>query len=430
MIIKNPFKKTKSSSSPVNSKDWESISPFAVEIINKLQDHNYEAYLVGGCVRDLLANIKPKDFDIATNAEPKEIRKIFKASRIIGKRFQLVHIYKGKQIIEVATFRAGLNKNSTTIENDLIKDDAGKIIRDNIWGNIEDDCNRRDFTINAIYFCPISNTFKDFHDGAQHVKEKKIISIGDPLYRFEEDPVRSLRAIRFATKLNFKIDSKIKEAIYEKGDLLGNISNARLFDEFCKIFLNGMAEKNFAKLCTFGLNKYLIGTNPEKNEFTSNLMIEALRNTDRRISNDQSVTPGFLVAALLWPQLIEISNQKGEINLRKFFRSMDRVLRRQQKITAIPRKFHTYIKDIWVLQLKLQSRIGKQPYKTLKHPRFRAAYDFLLIRERASGHRNTLGDWWTNFQKNDDQIKKSLITKLAEENQESNKKFGFSEELR
>jgi poly(A) polymerase len=136
------------------------------------------------------------------------------------------------------------------------------------------------------------------------------------------------------------------------------------------------------------------------------------------------------VAALLWPQLIEISNQKGEINLRKFFRSMDRVLRRQQKITAIPRKFHTYIKDIWVLQLKLQSRIGKQPYKTLKHPRFRAAYDFLLIRERASGQKNTLGDWWTNFQKNDDQIKKSLITKLAEENQESNKKFGFSEELR
>ena len=146
MIIKNLFKKTKSSSSPISYEDWESINPFAVEIINKLQDHNYEAYLVGGCVRDLLANIKPKDFDIATNAEPKEIRKIFKASRIIGKRFQLVHIYKGKQIIEVATFRAGLNKNSTTIENDLIKDDAGKIIRDNIWGNIEDDCNRRDFT--------------------------------------------------------------------------------------------------------------------------------------------------------------------------------------------------------------------------------------------------------------------------------------------
>jgi poly(A) polymerase len=191
-----------------------------------------------------------------------------------------------------------------------------------------------------------------------------------------------------------------------------------------------MAEKNFNKLFSFGLNKYLIGTNPEKNEFTNNLMIEALKNTDRRIHNNQSVTPGFLVAALLWPQLIEISNQKGEINLRKFFRSMDGVLRRQQKITALPRKFHAYIKDIWVLQLKLQSRIGKQPYKTAKHPRFRAAYDFLLIREKANGRGKSLGDWWTNFQKNDEQIKKSLISRLAEEKEESNKKFGFSEELR
>ena len=216
MILKNLFKKTSSNKHPISSKDWDkNISSFAVEIVKKLQDHNYEAYLVGGCVRDLLANIKPKDFDIATNAEPREIRKIFKASRIIGKRFQLVHIYKGKQIIEVATFRAGFNKDNTTIENDLIKDDAGKIIRDNIWGSIEDDCNRRDFSINAIYFCPINKTFKDFHQGIQHVKEKKIIPIGDPLYRFEEDPVRSLRAIRFSTKLNFKINSKIKEAIYE-----------------------------------------------------------------------------------------------------------------------------------------------------------------------------------------------------------------------
>ena len=213
MIIKNFLKKTQNNKSPISSKDWNKrISRFAVDIIKKLQDHSYEAYLVGGCVRDLLANIEPKDFDIATNAEPKEIRKIFKASRIIGKRFQLVHVYKGRQIIEVATFRAGLNKNNTNIENDLIKDDAGKIIRDNIWGSIEDDCNRRDFTINAIYFCPINKTFKDFHDGIQHVKEKKVISIGDPLYRFEEDPVRSLRAMRFATKLNFKIDGKVKKS--------------------------------------------------------------------------------------------------------------------------------------------------------------------------------------------------------------------------
>ena len=175
----------------------------------------------------------------------------------------------------------------------------------------------------------------------------------------------------------------------------------------------------------------MITTDPGKDEFTSNLITEALRNTDRRLKNNQSVTPGFLVAALLWPQLIEASLQKGEINLRKFFRSMDRILRGQQKITAIPRKFHAYIKDIWVLQLKLHSRIGKQPYKTLKHPRFRAAYDFLLIREQANGKDTYLGDWWTDFQKNDENIKKSLINNLNEKNkEESFKKFGFSEELR
>ena len=231
--------------------------------------------------------------------------------------------------------------------------------------------------------------------------------------------------------MKFKIDSDIKKAIYDKGHLLSNISNARLFDEFCKIFLSGMAEKNFNKLTSFGLNKYLITTEPGTDEFTSNLITEALRNTDRRLKNNQSVTPGFLVAALLWPQLIEASLQKGEINLRKFFRSMDRILRGQQKITAIPRKFHAYIKDIWVLQLKLHSRIGKQPYKTLKHPRFRAAYDFLLIREQANGKDTYLGDWWTDFQKNDENIKKSLINNLNEKNkEESFKKFGFSEELR
>ena len=403
------------------------ISKFAISIVKDLQDKNFQAYLVGGCVRDLLCGIEPKDFDIATNATPEQIRKTFKASRIIGKRFKLVHVFNRTELIEVATFRSGEDSSN---EGSLVKDQAGKILRDNIWGTLEEDTYRRDFTVNALYYCPISQKIEDHNNGMKHIHERVIVSIGDPQKRFAEDPVRSLRAIRFSNKLNFKIDTDVKHAIYDKGSLLLNISNARLFDEFCKIFLSGMAEKNFNKLFSFGLNKYLIGTNPEKNEFTNNLMIEALKNTDRRIHNNQSVTPGFLVAALLWPQLIEISNQKGEINLRKFFRSMDSVLRRQQKITALPRKFHAYIKDIWVLQLKLQSRIGKQPYKTAKHPRFRAAYDFLLIREKANGQGRSLCDWWTNFQKNDEQIKKSLISRLAEEKEESNKKFGFSEELR
>jgi len=191
-----------------------------------------------------------------------------------------------------------------------------------------------------------------------------------------------------------------------------------------------MGEKNFNKLNSFGLNKFLITTEPKVNKFSHNVIFEALRNTDRRLKNNQSVTPGFLIAALLWPNLINRSLTKGEINLRKFFRSMDPVLRNQQKITAIPRKFHSYIKDIWILQLKLHSRIGKQPYKTLKHPRFRAAYDLMLIREKCSCETKNLGKWWTDFQKNDDKLKKLLISSLKEKDmQESFKTFGFSKEL-
>ncbi len=404
------------------------INKFAISIIEDLHKNNFEAYLVGGCVRDLLCRIKPKDFDIATNATPNEIRKIFKSSRIIGKRFKLVHIYSRSELIEVATFRSGVDIQN---DGDLITDHSGKILRDNIWGSLKQDAFRRDFTINALYYCPITKKIKDHNNGIKHINEKIIISIGDPKKRFEEDPVRSLRAIRFSNKLSFKIHKDIKEGIYEKGHLLSNISNARLFDEFCKIFLNGMAEKNFNMLLSFDLNKYLILTNPVKNEFSNKLIFEALRNTDKRLKQNKSVTPGFLIAALLWPEIIEKSIKKGEINLRKFFRSMDQVLKKQQKLTAIPRKFHTYIKDIWVLQLKLHSRIGKQPYKIIKHPRFRAAYDFLLLREKAANDKKNIGKWWTDFQKNDDFVKQSLIKNLREsDNEEFPKKFGFSAELR
>ena len=404
------------------------ISKFAISIVKDLNKNNFKAYLVGGCVRDLLCGINPKDFDIATDATPEQIRKIFRASRIIGKRFKLVHVFNRSELIEVATFRSG---NNGFNDGNLVTDQSGKIIRDNVWGTLEEDTYRRDFTINALYYCPITGKIEDHNKGLKHIHNKEIVSIGDPDLRFEEDPVRSLRAIRFCTKLNFKINNNIKEAIYKKGHLLSSVSNARLFDEFCKIFLNGMAEKNFNKLVSFGLNEYLVSTNLNGCEFSNKLIIEALRNTDSRVKNNQSVTPGFLIAALLWPQLIKKSLKGNEINLKKFFRSMDSILRNQQKITAIPRKFHTYIKDIWVLQLKLHSRIGRQPYKTLKHPRFRAAYDFLLVREKAAAETKDLGFWWTEFQKNNEDLKKKLINDLKKNNlEESSKIFGFSNELR
>ena len=331
-------------------------------------------------------------------------------------------------MLEVATFRSGGKKEDG--EN-LVTDSTGKIIRDNNWGTLEQDCHRRDFTVNALYYCPVTKKIEDHNGGLKHIHKKIIVSIGDPQRRFEEDPVRSLRAIRFSNKLDFKIDNLVKDAIYDKGHLLSSISNARLFDEFCKIFLNGMGEKNFEKLCSFHLNKYLILSDPNRNDFASSVMIHALRNTDDRVKNQQSITPGFLLAALLWPSLLKKCSKNGEINIRKFFRSMDGVLREQQKITAIPRKFSSYIKDIWVLQLKLHSRIGSQPYKTIRHPRFRAAYDFLLVRERAAGDKSGIGKWWTDFQKNDDSLRGSIIAEMNEKSdEESAKIFGFYNELR
>ena len=409
--------------------DNTKISKFAISVIKTLQNNNFEAYLVGGCVRDALSGIEPKDFDIATNATPDEVRKIFKASRIIGKRFKLVHVFDRSELLEVATFRSDIKPNED--ESDLIKDNTGKIIRDNVWGTLEQDCFRRDFTINALYYCPITKKIEDRNNGLRHIQKKIIVSIGDPQVRFKEDPVRSLRAIRFSNKLGFKIDNQVKDAIYDKGYLLAGISNARLFDEFCKIFLNGMGEKNFTKLHSFNLIKYLMITNPDSDDFSKNMMLSALKNTDERVKNNQSVTPGFLLAALLWPILLARCTKNNEINIRKFFRSMDGVLREQQRLTAIPRKFNSYIKDIWVLQLKLHSRIKSQPYKTIRHPRFRAAYDFLLVRERASNDQKGLGKWWTDFQKNDDALRGSLIGRMNEKSDtESSKIFGFYNELR
>ncbi len=405
------------------------FSPLAIEVVRKLKKSGFQSYLVGGCVRDSMVGIKAKDFDVSTDATPEEIRKIFRSSRIIGKRFRLVHVFSRNELIEVSTFRANDSKGDHS--SGVVKDSEGKILRDNVWGTLEEDCIRRDFSINALYFDPIENDLCDFHNGLQHIQKKLLVSIGDPLVRFEEDPVRSLRAIRFSSKLNFKISSAVKEAIYQKGHLLGNISNARMFDEFCKIFLTKNALKNFTKLDSFGVLKYLISTeNYTEDSFGLRLQHAALVNTDNRLKASKSVTPGFLIAALLWPKLIDISKEKRGLNLRKFFRSMDRIIREQQVLTAVPRKFHGYIKDIWSLQLKLETRLGHQPYKILNHPRFRAAYDFLLLREEAAKDTQGMGDWWTQFQKVNRPGKIELLKSLRESRGGPvEKKFGFLEEL-
>ena len=405
------------------------FSPLAIEVVTKLKQSGFQGYLVGGCVRDSLVGIKAKDFDVSTDATQEEVRKIFRSSRIIGKRFRLVHVFSRNELIEVSTFRANTSRKDN--DSGVIKDSEGKILRDNVWGTLEEDCIRRDFSINALYFDPIENHLCDFHNGLKHIQKKILVSIGNPLIRFEEDPVRSLRAIRFSSKLNFKISNDVKDAIYKKGHLLRNISNARMFDEFCKIFLTKKALNNFNKLDTFGVLKYLINTdNYVENSFGLRFQHAALVNTDNRLKESKSVTPGFLIAALLWPRLIDASKEKGSLNLRKFFRSMDRIIREQQVLTAVPRKFHGYIKDIWSLQLKLETRLGHQPYKILNHPRFRAAYDFLLLREEAAKDSQGMGNWWTQFQKVNRPGKIELLKSLRESRSGPiEKKFGFLEEL-
>ena len=405
------------------------FSLLAIEVVKKLKQSGFQGYLVGGCVRDSLVGIKAKDFDVSTDATPEEVRKIFRSSRIIGKRFRLVHVFSRNELIEVSTFRANTSKQDKG--SGVVKDSEGKILRDNVWGTLEEDCIRRDFSINALYFDPIENHLCDFHNGLQHIQKKILVSIGDPLIRFEEDPVRSLRAIRFSSKLNFKIANDVKEAIYQKGHLLGNISNARMFDEFCKIFLTKKALDNFNKLDAFGVLKYLINSDGyAEDSFGLRFQHAALINTDNRLKASKSVTPGFLIAALLWPRLIDASKEKGSLNLRKFFRSMDRIIREQQVLTAVPRKFHGYIKDIWSLQLKLETRLGHQPYKILNHPRFRAAYDFLLLREEAARDSQGMGNWWTQFQQINRSGKIELLKSLRESRSGPvEKKFGFLEEL-
>ncbi|MEK9649726.1 MAG: polynucleotide adenylyltransferase PcnB [Gammaproteobacteria bacterium] len=403
----------------------------ALEILQILEKHNFQAFLVGGCVRDALVNLTPKDFDIATNATPEQIRKIFKASRIIGKRFKLVHVFQKQKIIEVSTFRSS-KVNLDDDDQEILKDQQGKIVRDNSWGTIEEDCERRDFTVNALYYNPVSNLLFDPHDGVAHSKQKILVSIGNPLRRFEEDPVRSLRAIRFATKLGFKIHNDVKEAIYQKGHLLNSVSTARMFDEFNKLFLQGRAKDNYLKLDEFGLSKYLFSSKTgEQNSFQREMIMRSLENTDDRVNNNQSVTAGFLLAAILWPKLAKLSSDDEEINLNKFYRNMDFCIGHQMSLTSVPKRFYAYIKDIWTLQIKLQSRLGKQPMKLVAHPRFRAAFDLLVLREQCLSENVGLTDWWLRFQNGSRAQKAHMLDTLYESRKETNyKKFGFSEEIR
>lgn len=410
------------------------ISPNALKVLYRLNKGGYEAYLVGGGVRDILLGFKPKDFDIATNATPEQIKDLFRNCRLIGRRFRLAHILFGREIIEVATFRGHHDSAPEKTQDDTKtskQNNEGMLLRDNIYGSIEEDAERRDFTINALYYSAKDFKVYDFANGIKDVEDKIIRLIGDPETRYREDPVRMLRAIRFATKLDMKICPKTQAPIKELSSLMASIPAARMFEEFLKMFISGKAIANFEQLRDYNLfgyffpivdqtlNAQMTTENDKLNQTQLLALITlAMGNTDKRINNDQRVTPAFLFAAMLWYPLQKYIKQINDAQQLApqdaFFAALNEIMPEQQRSIAIPKRFQGVMKDIWILQEKLGRREGKRAFKTFEHPKFRAGYDFLLLRAEIEKNPEleALAQWWTDFQAVSDDAKAQMIRSI------------------
>ena len=382
------------------------ISNNALKVLYRLKNSGYHAYLVGGGVRDLLLGGDPKDFDIATDAHPEEVRQLFNNSRLIGRRFKLVHVQFGREIIEVATFRANpSDKDHPSVS----QSDEGLILRDNLYGTKDQDALRRDFTINALYYNIEDFSIHSYVNGLQDLENRVIRLIGDPETRYREDPVRMLRAARFAAKLNFNIEKNSEQPIRSLSSLLQNIPAARLFEEVLKLFLSQHASKTYLLLNQYHLFEHLfpathsciMNEKQEGNSPTENLIIQALKNTEERLNDGKTVTPAFLFAVLLWEpvrQHAAFLESQNEPPIPALQQSAEITISSQARFTAIPRRFSTPTREIWDLQIRLSKRHPKKAEQLLEHPRFRAAYDFILLREQAGENLNGLGEWWTQFQ--------------------------------
>ena len=379
--------------------DRSRVSKNAVAVIDKLRSGGFDAYLVGGCVRDLLLGVVPKDFDVATDATPEDVRRVFPRVRLVGRRFRIVHVRMGREVIEVSTFRRTLDDEEDAQPQHLSEE--GIILRDNVYGSIDEDAFRRDFTVNALYYDPVDDVVLDYCNGMADIAKRTLRLIGDPQQRFREDPVRILRAIRFAAKLDLEIHPATHDAIAPMCEMLNAIPPARLFDEFTKMFMTGHGEQTFELLCRHELVDILFPLPPD-GDVVPRL---ALASTDRRIKEDKPVTPGFLLAAFLWPEYVERadialaeangSRQRAAAAEEELARS---VLAAQQSTIAIPRRHSWFARDVWRLQPMLDRRTQRNVNKLLAHPRFRAAYDFLLLRIEAGDAPEDLGQWWTEVQ--------------------------------
>lgn len=345
---------------------------------------------------------EPKDFDVVTDAHPDQVRKVFRNCRLIGRRFRLAHVHFGREIIEVATFRGTASDRNN---NDRVHED-GRLLRDNIYGSIEEDIWRRDFTVNALYYNIRDFSVVDYCGGMQDHGDGVLRLIGDPMVRFREDPVRMLRAVRFCVKLGFKIDVSCEQVMYEMANLLAAIPAARLYDETLKLFLSGYAVQTYERLRLLGLFAVLFpdteqSLSVEDHGFPKIFLARALENTDKRINGNKSVTPYFLLAVFLWEPVQALTEAKisnGQPVAQAFQEAGNELIIRQVKCTAFPKRIGLAMREVWNLQAKFKFRNGARPYRLLAHPRFRAAYDFLLLRAETGGADPELAKWWTLFQ--------------------------------
>ena len=374
----------------------DQVSRGAREVTEKLQNAGFAAFIVGGAVRDLLLGLTPKDFDIATNATPEQVKPLFRRAFVIGRRFRLVHVHIGAEVLEVSTFRAAQ-------KNDDATDAHGRLLSDNVYGSQGEDAARRDFTINALYFDPTTEEIWDYVGGVADVRARRLRLIGPPVTRFREDPVRMLRAIRLAAKVGVAIDPKTAAPIPKLATLMQNVPPARLFDEMQKLLLSGHAVETLKSLRAHGLSHGLLPLldmileQPLGPQFIE----AALAGTDARVREGRAVSPAFLFATLLWHEVLQQWNaakSQDEKPLPALFDAMDRVLDAQAERISIPRRFEATIKEIWSLQPRFEQRAGARPYRLLEHPRFRAAYDFLALRGACGEVEQSLVDWWTRFQ--------------------------------
>lgn len=386
------------------------ISPNAVKVLYRLREAGFRACLVGGGVRDLLLGREPKDFDVVTDARPEQVYKIFRNCRLIGRRFRLAHVQFGQEIVEVATFRGhgvdSENGNGPSVERAA----DGRILSDNVYGSIEDDAWRRDFTVNALYYDIDNFAVLDYVGGLSDLKAGLIRLIGDPVQRYQEDPVRMLRAVRFAAKLGFRLDPAVEAPLHQLGHLLEKIPPARLFDEILKLFLNGSAIQTFELLRHYRLFGWLFPATEhclshQQRHYPKTLLVRVLANTDSRLAEGKPINPAFLFAALLWEPLRE-QMQYLRVNALNEAEALqaaaDTVIQAQIRHTALPRRYSLPMREIWEMQQRLTVITGKRPIRLLGHPRFRAAYDFLVLRGESDEQAAKLADWWTQFLALDD----------------------------